>query len=200
VMQIVRSAAMRVPAGRLACAVTVVVSLLAGIAHGDSVTVRDQRNVRSNPLDIRSASAGHRGDALTHEIRTWKRWRSRVLESRSSKPRIVCVYVWRAKKASSRKPDYQICATYRKGKLRGYVYEAASKHRLSARVTVRRLDRRSVSFTFGPELIGDPRSYRWQAVTGFTGKGCPRDPPYRYGCDDSAPTGKTMLHTLTRTA
>jgi hypothetical protein len=180
----------------LACAVTVAAALLAGSAHGDTTTVRDQRNVRSNPLDIRAATAGHRGDALSHTIRTWKPWRSKVLESRSDRPRIVCIYVWRAKKAASRKPDYQICATYRKKKLRGYVYEAASKRRLSARVTVRRVNRRSITLIFGPELIGDPRFYRWQAVTGFTGKGCPRDPPFRYGCDDSAPTGKSKLHSL----
>jgi hypothetical protein len=165
-------------------------------ALADSTTVPDKRNVAANPFDIRFATADHRGSALSHTIRTYRAWRSGELRSRRSRPRVFCLYVWSAQSTAGRKPDYQICATYRKGKLRAYLFEAGSKRRMQGGITVKRLDLRSVTFTFGPETIGDPSKYRWQAVTGYTGPGCPRDPPFQFGCDDSAPTKGTAVHDL----
>ena len=180
----------------LGIVIALVVSTSAQSVLADSDTVRDGRNVSSNPFDIRLATADHRGTLLRHSIRTYRAWRSGELRSTRRQPRVFCLYVWSGVSIVKRKPEYQICATYRNGKVRGYLFEAGSKRRTQGGIIVKRFDLRSVTFTFGPEVIGDPPTYRWQAVTGYTGKGCPRDPPFQFGCDDSAPTKGADVHDL----
>jgi hypothetical protein len=184
------------PLGPLGISLALIVSLSSQPALADKLTTRDKRNVAANPFDIKEATADHDGTLLRHTIRTYRAWRSGELRSSPKRPRVFCLYVWSGPSAAKRKPDYQICATYRKRKLRAYLFEAGSKRRTQGGITVKRLDLRSVTFTFGPETIGAPNRYRWQAVTGYTGKGCPRDPPFQFGCDDSAPTKGTMVHVL----
>lgn len=184
----------------LGIAIALIVSTSPQPALTDSKTARDKRNVASNPFDIRLATADHRGTLLRHTIHTFRAWRSGELRSTRRRPRVFCLYVWSGESTAKRKPEYQICATYRKGRLRAYLFEAGSKRRTQGGVTVKRSDLRSVTFTFGPETIGDPPTYRWQAVTGYTGERCPRDPPFQFGCDDSVPTKGAEVHDLTLVA
>ena len=166
-------------------------------ASADTITVDDNRNVRGNLLDIQSASAGHRGKSIQHTITTYHGWRSSELRSTSSQPRTVAVYIWDARRASSAAHDYEVFARFRNGRLRGTVIKTRPRKRVVGHFPVRRLDRHSISFAFAPKLIGSPRRYKWQSITGFTGKGCPKVPKFQFGCDDSAPTGGARLHDLT---
>jgi hypothetical protein len=184
------------PLRPLGIAIVLLIAMSLQPALADVKTVRDRRNVAANPFDIQFVKADHRGSLLRHTIRTYRAWRSGELRSTRRKPRVFCLYVWTGGAVQKRKPEYQICATFRKGKLRASLFEAGSKRRVQGGITVKRPDRRSVSFSFGPETIGDPASYHWQGVTGYTGKGCPRDPPFQFGCDDSAPTKKAEVHEL----
>jgi hypothetical protein len=164
----------------------------------DTTRVRDGRNARANRFDVHIAIAGHEGTRLYHTIRTYHSWRSNELVSTRKEPRIVCIYIWRAKSDPRELQDYQVCARYGNGRLRGTVFHARPAQRVTGKALVRRTDLRSISFAFDKKTIGNPRVYRWQAVTGYTGKGCPRDPPFQFGCDDSAPTRKTVEHDLTK--
>jgi hypothetical protein len=174
-----------------------VASLAAATAFADTTAVRDNRNMHANLLDIRSATANHRGNLLNHTIETYRTWRSRQLRSTRRRPRIMCIYVWREKSDARREPDYQICSRLSRGELRGYVFDVRARRKTRERVEIRRLDLESLTYSFRPSAIGDPRWYGWQAVTGYTGKGCPRERRFRYGCDDSAPTRCTQAHELT---
>jgi hypothetical protein len=183
--------------GRQAATTSLLVTLLllSSSAIANSVTVKDNWNTRANLFDIEEVTAGHKGDVLRHTITTYHPWRTSELQSRRKRPRAICIYVWRKGRASG-KQDYEICARYRKGKLRAAVWKVRPKRKHAGRAGVTRFDQNSISFTFDSSQIESPLLYRWQAVTGFTGKGCPRDPPYQFGCDDSAPTRSAIVHDL----
>jgi hypothetical protein len=172
-------------------------SLLAASALANTTVVRDGRNTRANLLDISSTSAGHNGSLLQHTIRTYRTWRSKELKTTADEPRDLCVYIWRAKSDPKEQQDYQVCAHYEDGELKGSVFHVRPPRRKTGKLRVRRLDLRSITYTFEKGAIGNPRAYQWQAVAGYTGKRCPRDPPFQFGCDDSAPTGSVRVHTLT---
>jgi hypothetical protein len=174
----------------------VLVGVAAAVA--DNTVVDDNRNVRANKLDIEQARAGHNADQLQHTIITYRPWRTGMLESTRARPRAACVYIWKAGRNINGRQDYEICARVRKNKLRAYVWKARPKRKLKGRVDVKRFDLNSITFNFTPALIDSPKLYRWQAVTGFTGKGCPKDPPYQFGCDDSAPTRGAVPYDLTK--
>jgi hypothetical protein len=163
-------------------------------ASADTTTIRDTKNTRANLFDIKSAMATQRGSLLIHRIRTFRTWRSSELRSTRRRPRIMCLYLWGSSPASLRDPDYQVCAKFTKRKLRGYVFDVRSSRKTKHTIEIRRLDLHSVTFRFRSSTIGELDSYGWQVVTGYTGRGCPRDPPFRYGCDDSAPTGTAAPH------
>jgi hypothetical protein len=158
--------------------------------------VHDNRNASANVFDIETASAGHRGDLLRHTIRTYHRWRSSALRSTAVSPRMLAVYIWKAGRRFRSKQDFQVFARVKRGKLRGYVLRVRPRKKVVGTFEVRRLDRHSITFDFDASLIGSPHSYRWQAVSGYTGKGCPKVRHFQFGCDDSAPTGKAQLHDL----
>jgi hypothetical protein len=181
----------------LAAACVVVCCAASAAAIADTTTVEDNRNTRANLLDIKRATAGHRGDLLLHTIETYRSWRSRILQSTRARPRAICVYVWKSEHNSKARHDYEICAQFRKRKLRGTVLKVRPKRKRVGSVDVTRGDSKSVSFAFDPALIGDPDSYKWEAVSGYTGKGCPKDPPFQFGCDDSAPTDGVRVHDRT---
>jgi hypothetical protein len=182
---------------RLLAAVPVVFCCLASaVATADTTTVEDNRNTAGNLLDIERVTVGHRTDLLEHTIETYRPWRSRQLKSTRARPRAICVYVWKAVRSEGGKQDYEVCAQFRKGKLRGTVLKVRPKRERMGGFEVDRLNLRSVSFVFDPKLIGSPRSYKWEAVSGYTGKGCPKDPPFQFGCDDSAPTNSARIHDL----
>jgi hypothetical protein len=187
----------RGPLRALLFALTGIVSLAVTTAVADTTTVRDNRNMNANLFDIRSATANHRGDLLNHTIETYRTWRSRQLRSTRTRPRIMCVYIWRAEADARRESDYQICAKLSRRKLRGYVFDVRSQRKTKDRVRIRRLNLESMTYSFRSSVIGDPSWYGWQAVTGYTGRGCRRERRFRYGCDDSAPTGCTEAHELT---
>jgi hypothetical protein len=168
----------------------------ASAAVADTVIVRDPRNARANKFDIRSARATHRHALLRHTIRTFASWRSSELVTTEKLPRDLCVYVWRAKSDPKEQQDYQICSYYKKGKLRGSVFHVRPPRKRTGKLTVQRFDSKSISYTFSKEAIGNPRAYQWQAIAGYTGKGCPKDPPFQFGCDDSAPTRSVKVHEL----
>jgi hypothetical protein len=183
--------------GLLFLALAALASLTATGALADTKSVRDNRNTRANLFDIRSAIANHRGELLNHTIETYRAWRSRELRSTRRRPRIMCVYIWRARSDARLEPDFQICAKLSRGKLRGYVFDVRSRRKTKDEVRIRRLDLESLTYSFRPSAIGDPSWYGWQAVTGYTGKRCARQRAFRYGCDDSAPTGCALPHELT---
>jgi hypothetical protein len=173
-------------------------SVLVATAVADTTIVRDRRNTRANRFDIRTAAAGHRGGLLAHTIRTYDSWRSRGLRSTKKDPRDICVYIWRAKSDPKEQQDYQVCAHFEDGKLRGSVFHVRPPRKKTGKLYIRRLNSRSITYLFDKKSIGNPRFYYWQAITGYTGKGCPRDPPFQFGCDDSAPTRSVRIHRLVR--
>jgi hypothetical protein len=181
----------------LATAAFVLTALaLAVPAAADSTTVDDNRNVRANLLDIEEAKSGHNGAMIQHTIITYRPWRTGVLRGGRARPRAVCIYVWKEGRNINTKQDYEVCARYRQRKLRAYLWKVRPKRTLKGRVEVDRFDLNSITFSFEPRMIGSPPRYQWQAVTGFTGKGCPKDPPFQFGCDDSAPTRGAVTHDL----
>jgi hypothetical protein len=182
----------------LAAACVVSCCVASAVAVADTTTVEDNRNTRANLLDIERATAGHRGDLLEHTIETYRSWRSRSLRSTRARPRAICVYVWKTDHNSKARHDYEVCAQFRRRKLRGTVLKVRPKRKRMGAFEVLRDNSRSVSLVFDPALIGDPPSYKWEAVSGYTGKGCPRDPPFQFGCDDSAPTDGVRVHDLSK--
>jgi hypothetical protein len=171
---------------------------LVATAVADSTTVDDNRNVRANMLDIEEARAAHKGEQVQHTIATYHPWRTSILRSRRSRPRAACIYVWKSGRNINQKQDYEVCVRYRRNKLRAYVWKVRPRRRVQGRAEVSRFDQNSLTFVFDLRLIGSPPMYRWQAVTGFTGKGCPKDPPFQFGCDDSAPTRGALSHDLSK--
>jgi hypothetical protein len=186
------------PIRLLAAACVVSCCVATAVAVADTTTVEDNHNTTANLLDIERATAGHSGALLEHTIETYRPWRSRQLRSTRALPRALCVYVWKAARNAKRRQDYEVCAQFRKGKLRGTVLRVRPKRKRMGAFEVRRLNLRSVSFDFAPDLIGSPRSYKWEAVSGYTGKLCPKDPPFQFGCDDSAPTDAARTHDLSK--
>jgi hypothetical protein len=174
-----------------------IASLAATSAFADATTVRDNRNMHANLLDIRFATASHRSALLNHTIETYRPWRSRQLRSTRKRPRIMCIYIWNAMSDVRREPNYQICAKLSRDRLRGYVFDVRAGRKTKHTVKIRRLDLESVSYSFRSSAIGDPSWYGWQAVSGYTGRGCRLQRGFRYGCDDSAPTGCAQPHELT---
>ena len=173
--------------------------VLATVALADTTTIRDKRNTRLHPFDIKSTTASHHEGLLEHTIRTYGSWKSSLLVSTTERPRDICVYIWRAKSDPKEKQDYQVCAYWEDGKLKGSVFHVRPPRKRTGPLFIRRFDSRSIVYRFERESIGNPRAYQWQVVTGYTGKGCPRDPPFQFGCDDSAPTGGVRTHSLPRT-
>jgi hypothetical protein len=180
----------------LAAAIALAALAFAGVAPADTVEVDDNRNTRANLLDIKAVSAGHRGALIEHRIDTYRAWRSRELRRIRRRPRAVCIYVWKQGRDAGSRQDYEACARYSDGELRGRVLRVRPRRKVTGRLFIRRLSLRSITYRFEKRAIGGPRSYQWQAVTGYTGKGCPRDPPFQFGCDDSAPTRAVRLHDL----
>jgi hypothetical protein len=176
----------------------IVIPLLAlsATAVADTTTVEDNRNARANLFDIKSTTAGHKGELIEHTVRTYRSWRSKELRSKQVRPRMICIYVWKARSDPDAKQDYQVCSQFAKGKLRGSVWKVRPRQRKVAVFRVTRADLKSVTYAFDKKAIGNPHSYQWEAVTGFTGKGCPKDPPFQFGCDDSAPTHGVQVHDL----
>lgn len=189
----------RIPLRPLAPGLLLAGFAIAATAVADTTTVMDKRNTRLNRFDIKSATAAHEGGLLEHTIRTYRSWRSKELVSTEEEPRDICVYIWRAKSDPKEQQDYQVCAYWKDRKLRGSVFHVRPPRRRTGKLFVRRLDSRSVTYRFEKRTIGNPRRYQWQVVSGYTGRGCPKDPPFQFGCDDSAPTGAGVVkvHTLT---
>jgi hypothetical protein len=173
--------------------------VLAASAIADTTTVRDKRNTRLNRFDIKSATAGHSGALLEHTISTYRKWRPKELRSTEDEPRMICVYIWRAKSDPNEQQDYQVCADYKDGKLEGSVYHVRPPRKRTGKIFIHRFGPSSIVYRFDKKSIGNPRRYQWKAVTGYTGRGCPKDPPFQFGCDDSAPSGAGVVkvHTLT---
>jgi hypothetical protein len=180
----------------LAIAASFAALVLGHVAWADTTTVEDGRNARANLLDIQSATASHRNGLLQHTIRTYRAWSSSALRSSSRRPRLIAIYVWKTQRNSRVKQDFELLARFRKGKLRGSVIRVRPRKKTVGKFVVRRLDRRSITFTFDASMIGSPTAYLWQAVSGFTGKGCPKVRRFQFGCDDSAPTGEAREHNL----
>lgn len=172
---------------------------IAANAAADTTVVRDKRNTRLNRFDIKSATAGHSEGMLEHTISTYRTWRPKELRSTEDEPRDICVYIWRAKSDTKEQQDYQVCARYKDGKLEGSVFHVRPPRRRTGKVFIRRFGPSSIIYRFEKKAIGNPRRYQWKAVTGYTGRGCPKDPPFQFGCDDSAPSGAGVVkvHTLT---
>lgn len=189
----------RVTVRRLGLALLVATPVLVATASADTQRVNDGRNTRANLFDIKQTTAGHNGSLLQHTVRTYRTWKSKDLVSTEDEPRDICIYIWRAKSDHEEQQDYQVCAYFEAGKLKASVFHVRPPRRKTGSARVLRHDLHSVTYTFQKKAIGNPQRYQWQAVTGFTGKSCPRDPPFQFGCDDSAPSGAGVVkvHTLT---
>jgi hypothetical protein len=181
----------------LGLALAIMVPVLVATASADTQTVNDGRNTRANLFDIKQATAGHNGSLLQHTIRTYRTWKSKELVSTTDEPRDICAYIWRAKSDPEEQQDYQICGHFEDGKLKASVFHVRPPRRKTGTARVLRHDLHSITYTFQKRAIGNPQRYQWQAVTGYTSKSCPRDPPFQFGCDDSAPTGGVRIHRLT---
>jgi hypothetical protein len=183
----------------------VVAAVAASASFADTTTIRDARNTRANKFDIRFATAGHLGRALYHSIGTYEPWRSGELESTKREPKMICLYIWRWWSNPKGRQDYEICPRLNDGprrhdaRLAAFVYHTHPRRKTGV-AHVRRLSRHSIAVWFSKKAIGNPLIYRWQAVTGYTGKGCRLQPPFRFGCDDSAPTRDRAIHRLSSRA
>ncbi len=179
-----------------AAALILALPAFAAVALADATTVEDNRNAGRSLFDIKSATAAHRGSQLAHSVDTFRAWRSRDLRSSRREPRALCVYIWKQGRGGDGKQDFEACASFREGKLRGSLYRTRPKRKRLGAFTVRRLNQRSVTYLFDDRAIGSPRVYRWQAFSGFTGPGCRKSRRYMFGCSDGAPTSKTAVHDL----
>ena len=58
--------------------------------------------------------------------------------------------MWRAGRNTNEKQDYEVCARFRRNKLRAYVWKVRPKRTSKGSVEVTRFDLNSITFTFDP--------------------------------------------------
>jgi hypothetical protein len=166
---------------------------VAGLAIANTKSVNDKQEQADNDLDIKSASAGHSGRKLKHEVVLW----DKVPEQFHGQ---VCADVT-SRRGFASEPDfgaYAICIKNKQQERVEVIQMQTQKVKGHARVKYP--DENTVRFVFRKKAIGKPGKYFWRADTFFSSSGksgdCPKD-PQGYSCFDSAPDpGDEVKHRL----
>jgi len=160
---------------------------LAAVGFADTKTVTSPRlNKKDFKLDIKSASAGHAGRRLKHEVVLWGKVPDRFHGQ-------VCADVGsRRATRGPQTPDYgafAICIVNKRQTRVPVIQMQTGKTKGHARV--RYPGSRTVRFIFTKRAIGSPHSYFWRADTMFSSSkksgDCPKQAHGSYSCFDSAP-------------
>jgi hypothetical protein len=157
-------------------AMIIAVAVTPTAAMGDSEAIRDPNDARGL-LDIATASHGHDGRSLVHEVTMHEKWRSRTLGRNTD---WITIFV-DIRRAEDRYFGFErtIAFRYRAGKLKAFLYKHGADE-LVARLRVRRPDPRTVRVWVRPDQLSrrPMDRYWWYAET-----------TYRDCCSDLAPSG-----------
>jgi hypothetical protein len=159
---------------------------IAGSAWGDDVTVQDPQGdsfycgAPTDPcpgdLDLKSATAGHRGSALLHTV-----------EHYGQSPADTQIEIYTASTTVGR-PDFYTWGT-------GQQMFDSNGNSVGA-VGVDRPNNETITYEFDPQIIGSPASYRWRAVNPGEGIG-PNGPADPAKVHDAAPDAPALAtHSL----
>jgi hypothetical protein len=166
---------------------------VAGLAVANTKSVNDKQESADNTLDIKSASAGHAGKKLKHEVVLWDALPGNFHGQ-------VCVDVTgeRGGGTSGDLRNYAICIKNKRQERVDVVQIQTGKVKGHARVKYPDPD--TVRFVFRKKVIGKPNKYFWRADTVFSSSSkngdCPKN-PQGYSCFDSAPDpGNEVKHRL----
>jgi hypothetical protein len=177
---------------RLALAIAAVTLGVAGLAVANTKSVNDKQDSPDNKLDIKSASAGHSGKKLQHEVVLWAPLPGHFHGQ-------VCVDVTGARGGgtSGDLRNFAICI---KNKQQGRVDVIQMQTgKTKGHAKVKYPDPETVRFVFRKKAIGKPSKYFWRADTFYSSStkhgDCPKTDGY--SCLDSAPDpGNEVKHKL----
>jgi len=169
---------------------------VAGLAAANTKSVNDKQEQKDNALDIKSASAGHSGKKLKHEVELW----DKVPQTFHGQ---VCTDIVsrRVEIGTPQQPDYGAYAICIKNKQQDRVEVIQMQtQKVKGHARVKYPDENTVRFVFRKKAIGKPKKYFWRADTFYSSsskKGdCPKN-PQGYSCFDSAPDpGNEVKHQL----
>jgi hypothetical protein len=159
---------------------------LTGTAQANVVT-RPDRNDTSGPLDIRSASHGHAGTALTHTIRTFGTWSRAVVGPRT--PNAFLLFV---STDADRAAERVVLVFASASRMVALVLRPNGA--LVGRASATKPNGRTVRVSIPRARLGSPAGYRWQAFSYFeSGSGTCSN-----GCLDRVPNASTTVrHDIT---
>ncbi len=178
---------------KLALAIAAVTLGVAGLAIANTKSVNDKQDSPDNKLDIKSASAGHAGKKLKHEVVLWGPLPGRFHGQ-------VCADI-QSQRGPSGQPDLGAFAICIKNKQQDRVdIIQMQTQKTKGHAKVKYPDPETVRFIFRKKAIGNPNRYFWRADTSFSAsskKGdCPKN-PQGYACFDSLPEpGHEIKHRL----
>ena len=178
---------------KLIASIAAVTLGVAGLAVANTKSVNDKRDTADNKLDIKSASAGHSGRKLKHEVVLWGPLPGHFHGQ-------VCADVTGARGGGTTGDlrNFAICIQNKQQERVDVVQIQTGKVKGHARVKYPDPD--TVRFVFRKKAIGKPDKYFWRADTFFSSssrKGeCPKS-SQGYSCFDSAPDpGDEVKHRL----
>ncbi|HWM13155.1 MAG TPA: hypothetical protein VNO56_01600 [Gaiellaceae bacterium] len=159
---------------------------LTGTAQANVVT-RPDGNDTSGPLDIRSASHGHAGTAVTHTIRTFGTWSRAVVGPGT--PNAFLLFV-----STDADPAAERVVLVFASASRMVALVLRPNGALVGRASATKPTGRTVRVSIPRARLGSPAGYRWQAFSYFErGSGTCSN-----GCLDRVPNGSTTVrHDIT---
>ena len=159
---------------------------LTGTAQANVLTRIDGNDTRG-PLDIRSASHGHAGNAVTHTIRTFAPWSRALLGPRT--PNAFLLFVGTDRDPA---PERVVLIFSSGGRMVALVLRPNGA--LVGRATASKPNGRTVRVSIPRARLGSPAGYRWQAFSVFeTRRGTCAN-----GCVDRVPNASgRVLHDIT---
>ena len=176
---------------------------VAGLAVANTKTVQDEKLVGkfASDLDIKSATAGHAGRRLAHNVEMYGPIPDRFSGNVCiviSKERVQPFAPPSARSAQGSSRDRAMCIRNKKQTRVAVIQMSTGDVKGHARV--RYPDAKTVRFVFTKGSIGKPRRYFWRADTAFEtdrrSGPCPNE-PRGYSCFDNAPAvGREALHRL----
>lgn len=153
--------------------------LAPGRGSANNGRVSDPRGDVRGALDIASVSHGHVGKNLTHTLRTYKPFSSKLLKGNSG-----ILFAFDVNRDSD--AEAAVAVAWSHGALRGILVSEAGKRIEVVRVS--RPDSRSVKVTLPQRAVATAPTYRWMAATTFQSR-----QTCRKGCVDSAPNHHRLL-------
>jgi WhiB family transcriptional regulator, redox-sensing transcriptional regulator len=146
---------------------------------------RERRQGRQRPSRHTEAHRHAADGRLKHRVSTYRRFRSRALAS----PGLILLDFW------AEGEERLAWVSWNNGRLRAQITDDHGHLIAWRRVT--RPNRRSVVVWLRPSDLGDPPSYRWQAMTQWHSRtGVCSEAVTNEGCWDHAPNRRFLRHTL----